>query len=412
MRQVRKFVAPTLWEVMGQVKRELGPEAMIVSTRPVRVGGFLGFFGTRMIEVTATAEDVRRRPPGERSAGRASLGRSVTPVSRAALAYQADRPATADPLPTAPETESAATAAQPAAAAAQPAAWQELRQEMGQVKHLLDRLLAQRTSMAQVLESMGPEAQQLFDGLVNIGVSSENAFQLVHAVLQERRQPSGGAGLDDALLAAVAQAYPSAGAIELAPGSCRRVALIGPTGVGKTTTLAKLAAHFALEQRRKVAVVTADTFRIAAAEQLRVYADIIGVPFWVVNHVDEVAEVVDALADYDLVLFDTAGRSHRDDKVMAELKDLLAAIAPHETHLVLSLTADSRDIMVVATAYAPLGFNRILFTKLDETSRPGLVFNVLAQWGIPASYITTGQRVPDDIELAAAERIGRILMEG
>jgi flagellar biosynthesis protein FlhF len=179
---------------------------------------------------------------------------------------------------------------------------------------------------------------------------------------------------------------------------CRVVALVGPTGVGKTTTLAKLAARFAITEGVRVGLVTADTYRIAAVQQLHTYADILGVPMAVASYPAEMAAAVDHLRDRDLVLIDTGGRSHQNDMHMAELKALLEAARPDETHLVLSLASDPLAAARQAEAFRRVGVHKVLLTKRDEAERVGLAVNV-AQAGIgPFSYVTMGQRVPEDIE--------------
>lgn len=197
-------------------------------------------------------------------------------------------------------------------------------------------------------------------------------------------------------------------------GGARRpfvVALVGPTGVGKTTTIAKLAATYRLRQGRSVALITADTYRIAAVDQLRTYASIIGLPLRVVLTPGEMSAAVDALSSHDVVLIDTAGRSQRNTERLAELAEFLAAARPSETHLVLS-TAASQDVLVnAAESFAVLRPNRVILTKLDEAVNFGVVVNVMQRLESQLSFITTGQEVPDHIEPGRAERLARMILE-
>ena len=192
----------------------------------------------------------------------------------------------------------------------------------------------------------------------------------------------------------------------------RIVALVGPTGVGKTTTVAKLAALNVLAGSRKVGLLTMDTFRIAAVEQLRTYANILNVPLQVVYHRDEVGAALERLADRDLILVDTAGRNFRLDTHVEELQGLLGMIPVDETFLVLSLTGKLEDLDVIAEAFGNLPVDKFLFTKLDETASYGAILELLWTHRKPLSYLTTGQNVPDDIEVASVERLVRLIFGG
>ncbi len=199
------------------------------------------------------------------------------------------------------------------------------------------------------------------------------------------------------------------------------IALVGPTGVGKTTTVAKLAATYKLRQGRSVGLVTSDTYRIAAVEQLRTYASIIGLPLKVVLTPAEMAAAVESLRSVDVVLIDTAGRSQNAEDRLVELEQFLGAARPHETHLVMS-TASGEDVLVqTAEAFARVRPNRILLTKLDEAVNFGIVANVLRRLDraglavpggrLPLSFVTTGQEVPDHIEQGNAERLARMILD-
>lgn len=199
------------------------------------------------------------------------------------------------------------------------------------------------------------------------------------------------------------------GAIQLTPGALKTVALVGPTGVGKTTTIAKLAAQFALLERKKTALLTIDVYRIAAIEQLKTYGQIMGVPVFAAHEASEIADVLERCRDYDLLLVDTAGRSQLNGAQVMELKPFLDALQC-ETHLVLSASTKEEDLLESARRFSATRVDRLLFTKLDETSSYGSLLNVADKTGAPLSYLTMGQRVPEDIEVAHGMAIaGRIL---
>ncbi len=202
------------------------------------------------------------------------------------------------------------------------------------------------------------------------------------------------------------------GPVAVERGVRKIVALAGPTGVGKTTTLAKLAANFRLRDGLRTGLVTMDTYRIAAVDQLRTYADIIDLPMKVVTTPAEMRTALDELDGLDLVLIDTAGRSPRDAEQIAELNDLLAAANPDETHLVLSLTAGRKTLAQAVERFSAISPTAIIVTKLDEADAAGPILALCRDGGLPISYITLGQDVPDDIEPARPDRIARWIVDG
>jgi flagellar biosynthesis protein FlhF len=188
------------------------------------------------------------------------------------------------------------------------------------------------------------------------------------------------------------------------------VALIGPTGVGKTTTIAKLAANLMLREKHRVGLITIDTYRIAAIDQLKRYADIIGSQLKVVGSAEEMRSAVKAMNECDFVLIDTAGRSPNDTLKLNELKSFLAAAGPQEVHLVLSTTANQESVELAMDKFGDVRFDKIIFTKLDEAAHVGTVLNVAKKTNRALSYVTIGQDVPDDIEVARGRRIAQLIL--
>jgi flagellar biosynthesis protein FlhF len=188
------------------------------------------------------------------------------------------------------------------------------------------------------------------------------------------------------------------------------LALIGPTGVGKTTTLAKLAASFKLRHKQRVGLITADTYRIAAVDQLRTYANIIGLPLKVVLSPGEMRQATDALRDCDVILIDTAGRGQNDSGRIEELSEFLAAAEPHEVHLVLSSTAGEKVLLREAEAFGVVGIDKVVLTKLDEAVSFGMLVNVIRQIGKEFSFFTTGQEVPHQIEVGQPGRLAELVL--
>ena len=188
------------------------------------------------------------------------------------------------------------------------------------------------------------------------------------------------------------------------------VALIGPTGVGKTTTLAKIAAKFVLEQGARVALITADTYRISAVEQLKTYSDILGLPLEIVYNPEALRNAIEKHKDKQLILIDTAGRSQYNEYQMKELSGLLSIDADIEKHLVMSATTKTSDGVELLENFSICQPDRVIFTKVDETGTHGIILNILHRRKVALSYITNGQSVPDDIEPASVERLAELLL--
>ncbi len=191
----------------------------------------------------------------------------------------------------------------------------------------------------------------------------------------------------------------------------RKVMLLGPTGVGKTTTIAKLAAIKALWEHKKVLLLTSDTYRIAAVEQLKTYAKILGVPIEIIFDINAIPGVVDEHDNAEIILLDTAGRSQRDKKNMELFENLYNAFTPDAVHLVLAANMKYKDMLDIVEHIPNIPVSHLLFTKLDETVSYGSIFNIQQVMGCPVSFLTVGQNVPKDIETASGTRIAEFLMK-
>ncbi|WP_146450945.1 flagellar biosynthesis protein FlhF [Bythopirellula polymerisocia] len=200
------------------------------------------------------------------------------------------------------------------------------------------------------------------------------------------------------------------GPIQVSSGAGKVVALVGPTGVGKTTTIAKLAANFRLRENKTVGLITVDTYRIAAVEQLRTYADIIDLPMEVVSTPREMREAVARMRSLDLILMDTAGRSPRDQVRIQELKVILAEAEPSEVHVVLSAVSGAKGLTTTAEKFSSVGTTGIIVTKLDEATTLGNLLSIGQVCGLPISYMTDGQNVPDDIQVATSRKVAEMIL--
>ena len=270
-------------------------------------------------------------------------------------------------------------------------------------------------SMPGVMKAWPRELLEFHAHLLRQDVDEPVADELIHELAMSLAGVKAGAKMiADRLCDLIAARIPTAGPVERKASQARKprvIALVGPTGVGKTTTIAKLAADLKLNKKQRVGLVTMDTYRIAAVDQLRVYAEIIEVPLRTVLSAGEMHQAIYGM-DADVVLIDTAGRSQNDQPRLNELRAFLAAADADEVHLVISATAGRRTAMTILNRFAPLGPNRLILTKLDEAETFGTILSFPAACAAPFCFATTGQDVPDDIEPADPWRLAQRILKG
>ena len=375
--RVRRFVGDNVAETMGKVKRELGSEAVILQTREFTEGGFFGLFGKIKVEITAAIEEnpvttQKVLPPNYR----ADVEKVLAPVARAV----SDSPG-------------------------------ELQAELKSMRLMLEKMNRQMEGLGEE-KSVWPQALQRWaDHLQARGLNEVMVKRLISYVQQTLspaewvNDPQVYARLE----ANVCQICGQIGLIQPGLDKPRIVALIGPTGVGKTTTIGKLAAGFSIVDKRKVALITADTYRVAAVEQLKMFGEIIGVPVEVVMTPSGLSEALERHADKELIFVDTAGRSPHHEVHMSELRAFLDEARPDFTMLVMSATTQSADQLRIYQRFESLT-THLIFTKLDETGSAGSLLNLLGQTTLPTAYLTNGQNVPDDIEAATPYRLARYIL--
>ena len=189
-----------------------------------------------------------------------------------------------------------------------------------------------------------------------------------------------------------------------------KVVLVGPTGVGKTTTIAKLAGRLALVEKKKVGLITIDTYRIGAIEQLKTYAEIMNIPFKVVITIKEMEDAIESMSDCDVVLIDTTGRSSKNTMQISELRAFVQKAEPDYVNMVISATTKNKDIKSILKGYSELEYGSVIITKLDETTVYGSIYNISRNANKPVSFITTGQNVPDDIKVSTKEELTRFIL--
>lgn len=363
----RTYRAKTMKEALARVRRDLGSDALILGSREVRRARLLGLSRRSVVEVDAALPAAVK--------GGVAVKTPITPAagggSRLEQTFGADL--------------------------SRLHAMVQALSQAGRVEHLLpDTPPALVPAYASLLESDAPEI--LARRLVRMAAERLEPDEFDHPQSVAR-----------ALRDALGEMIPIAPPIPLG-GPRRIIALVGPTGVGKTTTVAKLAANIKLSAAARVGLVTVDTYRIAAVEQLRTYAEIIDVPLVVAADPRQMKHAIEELGDVDVVFIDTAGRGPRDEVKIRELAEFLDQAQPDQVHLVLSAAAAPKSLRAAIDRFAATAVNRIILTKLDELEAPGALLGVVALSTRPISYLTTGQTVPDDIEPADRDRLARLIL--
>jgi flagellar biosynthesis protein FlhF len=367
--QSKRYEVATMQEATARIKKDLGPDAIILSTK--KMTGRPGF-----LEVVA-ARDKTEKPLGD-----------------------------APGVPRGEERQEELVTC--------------LRQEFKDLRSHLDRLtqtFSLQRDLTDLKETMNvlfdsaaaqnaPHLRDIYRTLISNGISRHKSIQLLETIKkdiprEERDTYEKGIGIIERL---IARSFPKDHRKER-----RIMALIGPTGVGKTTTLAKLAAHYSLDKKKKVGLITTDTFRIAAAEQLKIYAKIMDLPIQVASEKAAFLDSMATLAERDVILVDTPGRNHNDSASLNALKSILDPAV--ETVLLLNPVANREYLLEAADRFGLFGYDRIILTKVDECRSLGCLYDVIHDLGKPVSYVTTGQNVPRDIEPASPERLAKLILQ-
>ena len=408
---IKKFTGKTENEAVETAQKELGSGIVIMNVRNIKKKGFFGLLGAKQTEVTVALEEegdalktVRREPVAAVNSETEKLKRNVK------------------------ETQNAVNV------------MNESSQNIEKKLDSLQTLLVDRLKQQDERKEQGPKEEQpgeeepgreketseeaageqekfirlLYNTMLENEVDEKYANQIIDDVekIKKSNLPF------DYILANVYQKmvlkFGRAEKIMPAEKGPRILFFIGPTGVGKTTTIAKIASHYCVEEKKRIALLTSDTYRIAAAEQLRTYANILEVPFRVIYSVEELKTAITDFADYDYIFVDTTGHSHRNEELMDKMKELMDAVKQSgecQTFLVLSATTKYRDLMKIASNYREITEYQLIFTKLDETSTLGNLLNLRLYTNAPIAFVTCGQNVPDDIELFNPQKTVKQLLK-
>jgi len=439
----RTFQARNMAEAMQMVKAELGPDAMIISSSRERRKGIFGILARPVFRITAAADPIQ---PARGFSSRVEDDRDQTtrdefrkamiePLARELreLRERVDSLMGRDNLQPRKGAESSATAAAGRGDAVCPSSGTSETDGKEFAPYDLRGLLPRAADTGVGSQAGGlavhpgrpaangaessasrnsePGPLSRISGVLHEAGVGEPAIRK----LMEKVMASGGpTGKDDDLTGRFREAIEAAtrcsGPIRLKKDGTKIVALVGPTGVGKTTTIAKLAAHYTVSRKARVALVTTDTFRVGAVEQLKTYSRIMGVPLEVASTRQELEKALASHQDKDLILIDTVGRSPRDHEMLEGLRAMLDSSFAIETHLCVAATTRERELRAIVESFGGLGATRLLVTKLDESSSFGAIVNLQTEKKLSLSYFTRGQKVPEDIEAASGRKVAELIL--
>lgn len=432
--RIKKYSAKSMREALLQIKNELGEDAIILKTQKLPKKMF-SLSSQDEVEVTAAIDEDLSKPPTFRP-----LKVNPETVTRPASTGVYSRPRSSgvidmnelgnsevhlwEPPLMEPPLKSGKRDVLDKRKAVKPEIRvnnvsesrqiDDLKENINELKVLVKNILENNNNTVSTDDSIdaftGGSAkfyQKLLDSEVKPQIAAKLVKKLnaTDIMLSESQ-------IEKKVVSVLSSLFPVAGPLRLKKNGPVIVAFVGPTGSGKTTTLAKLAAHCCINKNKNVSIITADTYRIAAIEQIRMFAEIVKVGLQVIFSPDEVAGALEACSNDDIVFVDTAGRSQRNSEHMEELQEFLQQLGADEIHLVLSAATKDSDLSEIISRYKAVNINRLIFTKLDETVKIGNIFNSVSEAEIPVSYFTFGQSVPDDIELAQTARFVQRLWEG
>jgi len=368
--KVKRYIGKTTHETIQKVKDDLGTEAIILNTRNIHKKGWLKWFSKPLVEVVAAIDEYGL--VDTRLATKQMDLRFLNQNSNGTISLE------------------------------------RLESRMDAMNELIKNLIVSNSNGNKSHNPSEGEYSTYYKQLTKNEVQDDIVRMLIDRANELSR--NGHAGFNDCLEKLMLQIIGKPQPISVASNKRRIVLFIGPTGVGKTTTLAKLAAILALKQKKQVGLITADTYRIAAADQLRIYSDILGIPLMVIYSPKEIKGALSVYADKDVILIDTAGKSLNDKAQHKEIEELIALSGADEVYITIASNTSYMGYMNIINNYKFIPDYKLIFTKMDEAAAYGIILNCCCMAGKPVSYMTIGQNVPDDIEIIDPEKIVNILM--
>lgn len=379
--------------------KELGSNIVVMNVKNVKRKGIMRLFKPQLVEITVGQEEEQDRIQTVRQ----EMNREMTGKEARESLQEAIKEAAIEKQKREEDEENA------------------LKERLDNLQNLLEKIAPEESLKENGEEEEEKESdfERFIKLLYNTMIENEVNEKYANQIIDDLGKHAKPDMPIDALLSSVYQKtilkFGEPCGIKPSQKGPRVVFFIGPTGVGKTTTIAKLASRFCVDQKKKVALLTADTYRIAAAEQLRTYANILEIPFRIIYSEEEIAEALKEFAEYDYILVDTAGHSHHNDKQRERMSAFIHSVdgkAEKEVYLVVSATTKYSDLISIADSYSDMTDYKIIFTKLDETTTLGNILNLKLHTGAELAYITCGQNVPDDIEHFNPQRTVKLLLGG
>lgn len=374
---IKKYLVKNMNEALTRIRYELGKDAIIISQRKIRESGIKGYFKPKLIEVTAALEnnkiDKKNKFAREKEEDM-DFRNSLDSIKK--IISEKDKKIIKEEVK---EDKNNLNNNE------------NIKNEVKEIKELLNKVIKntnkeeEKDLISEYLRDMDIDEKLLID-LLTKNYDNIDEFKKDFMNLLEKE-------------------------IDISTNNLRgKVVLVGPTGVGKTTTIAKLAGRLALIEKKKVGLITIDTYRIGAVEQLKTYAEIMNIPFKVVITLKEMEGAVKELEACDVILVDTTGRSSKNTMQISELRAFIQKVNADHIILVMSGTTKNRDIQTILEGYNELAYEELIITKLDETSTYGCVYNIVKRSNKPIAYITTGQDVPDDIKVPSKNEIEKLIL--
>lgn len=401
--KIKTYEAPTEQEAITKVKDELGSTAIILTIKKITPKGIFRFFRRPKVEVTAAADD--------------GIAKKIAGVVDSPPAQLTDKTAQEAP-PAKKYTPSSDTLVKDMKISEQEVKIKTLEQMLQANEDMLKSLTQHMEKEEREYKPPRQEAfenptlQVFHDTLVKNGVTSEIAMALLKDLdTYFDDEETNVSMLVKLVYNRIVRKLGEPEPLKIQDGVLKRVVFVGPTGVGKTTTIAKLASSLILQNNKRVGLVTADTYRIAAVEQLKTYGEILGIDVEVAYNPEDLWSCIQKIRPFnDVVFIDTAGRAHRNKESMNDLRELLAVALDAEIFLVLSCTTKYEDMKAIADIYSEICDYKIILTKIDETANLGVALNLCWETGKKLAYLTNGQNVPDDIKIAEPAIIARALL--
>lgn len=409
---IKKFTGKTEAEATEAAKKELGSTLVIMNVREVKKKGLFAFLLPKQIEVTAALEEEAPARPQYGSILRTAADKEIRTEQQNLLAKNSTEniEKKLDSLQTLLESQLNNRQSEKE----ESAKTQDVPDAEEKEDKIQDMAVAEKKE-----EEKNPEQDKFIRLLYNKMLDNEMDEKYVNSILEDASKTKKADLPFDYLLANIYQKmvlkFGRSEGITPSEEGPRIVLFIGPTGVGKTTTIAKLAGRYCVEEKKKVALLTADTYRIAAAEQLRTYANILETPFRIIYTPEELQAAVEDYWDCDYIFIDTAGRSHQNTDQLEKMKEMVAALKRPESYqvfLVLSATTKYRDLQKIADCYGKIADFELIFTKLDETEAVGNLLNMKLYTDAPIAYVTCGQNVPDDMEAFNPQKTVKQILGG